>query len=116
MNSLTALKPLLERYGRSSGNLGPELRSLLTALLQMLEKIAAAGGSLDALRKPGASAEKPLPPNTPDKPYYVSAPISIHVVNIGPGALAADLERDHHHATAGPGGVAQVTIPGPILR
>lgn len=115
MTSLSALKPLLERSLRAPGDLGPALQSLLKELLQLLEKIAAGGGSIDALRKPGASAQRPLPPNTPAQPYYVQAPITIHVVNVGPGELGADLARDGNHAVAGPDGVAQVTIPAPKL-
>ncbi|MBS0661099.1 MAG: hypothetical protein JSR82_23005 [Verrucomicrobia bacterium] len=113
MTSLSALKPLLERSLRNPGELGPALRQLLTELLPLLEKIAAAGGSLDGLRKPGASPQRPLPPNTPDQPYYVQAPITVHVVNVGPGELGVDLAKDGHHAVAGPDGVAQVTIPAP---
>lgn len=37
--------------------------------------------------KPGATPENPLPPNTPDTPYYIRAPILIDVVNVNPLVL-----------------------------
>jgi hypothetical protein len=90
------------------------VKKLLIELMALLTKFSAETQSVGGLKKPGAWRDKPLPPNTPETPYYVTVPNTIEIVNITPVTLREDLHK--HLVTQDPYGNAIITIPAPHHR
>lgn len=107
----------------------PLLRSIESSLAQdpgaALARLGEALGSLpphlqtaiQALKKPGAWRDKPLPPNTPSSPYYIATPCAIDIENVPAATLQAELARQSQQQPppADAQGNAQVTLL-PLLQ
>ena len=111
MPSSSPFDAVLSALTRPGGAVPPELVGLLTGLLKLLESLPPGADLFAALKRAGAWRDKPLPPNLPEQPYYVTVPIAIEIENLSPAALAADL---HRYPVVPDGlGTSKITIPAP---
>lgn len=81
---------LVSQLNQATKLLPPDITTLLGEITTLLNALPP-DGNLDFLKKPGAWRDRPLPPNTPDNPYYVQIPATIETVNLRPSTLAAEL-------------------------
>lgn len=109
MKTPTDLLDLLAKFGKTRTPLPSDLLRLVNYLKSKLEGLPA-GASIDALKKPGAWFDVPLPANTESQPYYVTTPIDVEVVNVPAPILKADIKN--YPVQADPLG-SKITIPSP---
>ena len=110
-SSQTSLADLLQQLRQAGAALPAEMRPLVDRLYAVVGKLPA-GTSLDALKKPGAWFDVPLPPTTASTPYYVKTPIEIDVVNVSSPELRADLFKNPAEAVSG--GSLVTISPSPV--
>lgn len=103
------LEKLIAKLREAETTLPAEITPLLTRLTSLVDSLPA-NGTLDALKKPGAWFDVPLPATTSDAPYYVKTPIQVEVVNVSAPELTVQL---HNNPAQSIDGGSLVTISDP---
>lgn len=87
------LENLIAKLRQAETTLPAEITPLLNRLTSLVATLPA-DGTLDALKKPGAWFDVPLPATTADAPYYVKTPIQVEVVNVSSPELTVQLHNN----------------------
>lgn len=104
------LENLIAKLRQAETTLPAEITPLLNRLTRLVETLPA-DGTLDALKKPGAWFDVPLPATAADAPYFVKTPIQVEVVNVSSPELTVQL---HENPAQPIDGGSLVTIAAPV--
>lgn len=114
--STTQLRSLIEQITQGAGGAPENLAPILNQLIELISALAKGGHPLDGLKKTGAWRDMPLACNSADKPYYVTVPNTLDVVNLTPAQLAIALKQPEAQPRPDGYGNSVITIPAPLLN